>query len=122
MVSTDEDIDILCKKAKRWILHYAGQQSLDFDGSNKAESDIAHALSNITHLLLNAPQQILSKVYDSIGFNVINDNILRHLVIARICCKSNLEMRPIFHFTEKRIEAHICICFIAYKVYVISKF
>ena len=22
-----------------------------------------------------------------------------------------------FHFTEKRIEAHICICFIAYKVY-----
>jgi hypothetical protein len=29
----------------------------------------------------------------------------------------NLEARPIFHFTEKRIEAHICICFIAYKVY-----
>ena len=31
--------------------------------------------------------------------------------------KGNLEMRPVFHFTEKRIEAHICICFIAYKVY-----
>ena len=31
--------------------------------------------------------------------------------------KGNLEMRPIFHFTERRIEAHICICFIAYKVY-----
>ena len=31
--------------------------------------------------------------------------------------KGNLEMRPIFHFTEKRIEAHICICFVAYKVY-----
>lgn len=26
-------------------------------------------------------------------------------------------MRPIFHFTERRIEAHVCICFIAYKVY-----
>ena len=26
-------------------------------------------------------------------------------------------MRPMFHFTEKRIEAHVCICFIAYKVY-----
>lgn len=26
-------------------------------------------------------------------------------------------MRPMFHFTEKRIEAHICICFVAYKVY-----
>lgn len=31
--------------------------------------------------------------------------------------KGSLEMRPIFHFTERRIEAHICIYFIAYKVY-----
>ena len=31
--------------------------------------------------------------------------------------KGNLEMRPMFHFTERRIEAHVCICFIAYKVY-----
>jgi hypothetical protein len=22
-----------------------------------------------------------------------------------------------FHFTEKRIQAHVCICFVAYKVY-----
>jgi hypothetical protein len=26
-------------------------------------------------------------------------------------------MRPVFHFTPKRIEAHACICFVAYKVY-----
>ena len=31
--------------------------------------------------------------------------------------KGTLEMRPMFHFSEKRIEAHICICFVAYKVY-----
>ena len=31
--------------------------------------------------------------------------------------KGTLEMRPMFHFTERRIEAHICICFIAYKLY-----
>ena len=31
--------------------------------------------------------------------------------------KGNLEARPIFHFTSKRIEAHICICFITYKVF-----
>ncbi len=31
--------------------------------------------------------------------------------------KGTMEMRPIFHFTQKRIEAHICICFIAYKCY-----
>ncbi len=26
-------------------------------------------------------------------------------------------MRLMFHFTERRIEAHVCICFIAYKIY-----
>ncbi|MDR2138497.1 MAG: IS1634 family transposase, partial [Tannerella sp.] len=31
--------------------------------------------------------------------------------------KGSLYIRPMFHFTERRIEAHICICFIAYKVY-----
>ncbi len=31
--------------------------------------------------------------------------------------KTNIEMRPMFHFTSKRIEAHICICFVALKVY-----
>ena len=28
--------------------------------------------------------------------------------------KGTLELRPMFHFTEK---AHVCICFVAYKVY-----
>lgn len=31
--------------------------------------------------------------------------------------KGTLDMRPMFHFTERRIEAHVCICFISYKVY-----
>lgn len=31
--------------------------------------------------------------------------------------KGTLELRPMFHFTPKRIQAHVCICFIAYKVY-----
>jgi len=31
--------------------------------------------------------------------------------------KGTLEARPIFYFTERRIEAHICICFVAYKLY-----
>ncbi|GHT54001.1 hypothetical protein FACS189451_08400 [Bacteroidia bacterium] len=31
--------------------------------------------------------------------------------------KGTLELRPMFHFTKKRIEAHVCICFVAYKIY-----
>lgn len=31
--------------------------------------------------------------------------------------KGTIEMRPMFHFNPCRIEAHVCICFVAYKVY-----
>lgn len=31
--------------------------------------------------------------------------------------KSKIEVRPMFHFTRRRIEAHVCICFVALKVY-----
>ena len=31
--------------------------------------------------------------------------------------KGTIETRPIFHFTERRIEAHLCLCFVTYKVY-----
>ena len=31
--------------------------------------------------------------------------------------KGTLDMRPMFHFTERMIEAHVCICFVAYKIY-----
>ena len=31
--------------------------------------------------------------------------------------KGTLEVRPMFHFSKKRIEAHVCICFVALKVY-----
>jgi len=31
--------------------------------------------------------------------------------------KGTIELRPMFHFSERRIEAHVCICFVAFKVY-----
>jgi transposase len=31
--------------------------------------------------------------------------------------KTDLEIRPIYHRTQRRIEAHICIAFVAYKIY-----
>ena len=31
--------------------------------------------------------------------------------------KSKIEVRPMFHFTRRGIEAHVCICFVALKVY-----
>lgn len=85
VASTDEEADALYKDAQLWIRHYGGMQYIDFDGTGKTEADIDYALTHITKFLLNAPQAILGRVYDSIGFGKVGDDILRHLVIARCC-------------------------------------
>jgi len=41
---------------------------------------------------------------------------LWHVERAFRISKSNIEIRPMFHFTRRRIEAHVCICFVALKV------
>ena len=42
---------------------------------------------------------------------------LWHVERAFRISKSKIEIRPMFHFTPWRIEAHVCICFVALKVY-----
>jgi len=42
---------------------------------------------------------------------------LWHVEKAFRVAKSKIEIRPVFHFTRRRIEAHVCICFVALKVY-----
>jgi transposase len=46
---------------------------------------VEHFLSNIENILLNGPQLILNRVYCLIGFDQINDTVLKDLVVARIC-------------------------------------
>ena len=46
-----------------------------------------------------------------------NYNHLWHIEKAFRISKTDLRIRPIFHRLKRRIEAHICIAFCAYKVY-----
>lgn len=55
----------------------------------------------------NLPEKIISEQY----------NGLWQVERAFRITKGTLDLRPMFHFTKKRIEAHVCICFVAYKVY-----
>lgn len=51
-----------------------------------------------------------SEVYDAY-------HNLWHVERSFRIAKSKIEIRPMFHFTPRRIRAHICICFVALKVY-----
>ena len=83
--SSEEDIESLCKKATAWIRSFGGLQEFDFDNRRGKEiEDTKRLLNNIDNILINGTQLLLGQVYDSIGFNSIPDEILRHLVIARM--------------------------------------
>ena len=67
------------------IRSFGGQQELDFDDrKGKEVEETERFLSNIDNVLINGTRLLLDQVYDSIGFNRIPDEILRHLVIARV--------------------------------------
>jgi len=85
-VSSDEgEIGSLVQKGKEWIRRYGGQTVLDVEGIGEASSKVDEVLDNIESAAINGTQLILNKVYDEVGFNAIDDNKLRNLVLARIC-------------------------------------
>lgn len=87
VASSDSELADLCRQASEWLRRYGGQLEMDFiDESEKRqeEEETDRVLSNIDSLLINGHRHILDQVYNSIGFNQIDDEILRHLVIARI--------------------------------------
>lgn len=84
----ENEINSLCAKGRQWIDNHLGQLSIDFEGHTKKDQEIKAAetmLNNIDSVLLNGAKLIIDKVYDSIGFNQIEDEVLRQLVVARLC-------------------------------------
>jgi transposase len=82
---SDEDAEVLCEEARFWLHTHDGQQILDFDDVKGRElEETARFTDNIDSVLINGTQLLLNRIYDDIGFNRIPDEILRHLVIARV--------------------------------------
>lgn len=83
--SSEDEIEQLCEKARKWISSYGGQEEFDFDNNLSRElEETIRVVDNMDAVLINGTQLLLNQVYDSIGFNQIPDGILRHLVIARV--------------------------------------
>ena len=95
---------LLKKKASRFYLSAKGNQQYE----------------------LNTAKIKADEVYDGILAIATNNTTLAHTLILEQykqlykiehtfrTFKSHLKMRPMFHWTDKRIEGHICLCYIAY--------
>jgi len=87
-VSTDSaEIDVLYQKGKEWIRQESALPDM-FDNYEHEKSELEvteRFFNNIESVLLNGTQLILSRVFGLTGFDRIDDELLKHLVIARIC-------------------------------------
>ena len=86
--SKDSDqVSHLYNQGKKWIATRLGDQDLfAFAEQEREEQQVTeYLLSNIENILLNGTQLILNRVFQLVGFDAIEDNILKHLVIARLC-------------------------------------
>jgi len=84
--SDNSTIESFYRQGKKWISNYFGEQDI-FESHNKAieEKQVTeYLLSNVENILLNGTLLILNKVFKLTGFDLIEDEIFRQLVIARL--------------------------------------
>jgi transposase len=75
------EIQILLKQANSYLKDYSGQQEIDFSNTDKL---IREVLNNIISHKLVGIDLILGKIFDDIGFNQIQDELFRDLVLYRL--------------------------------------
>ncbi len=91
-ISSDpKDIEDLVIQGKKWIRkeELRRRPEFDFDGvETKARQDeldrATQFISQIDNIILNGTQLILDKVFESIGFNQITDDLFRKLIVSRL--------------------------------------
>ena len=86
-VSDDEvQIEQYINQARQWIEIQSGTPDIFKQKAREEEEKqvTEHLLSNIENVLINGTQLILDKVFKITGFEAIEDDILRQLVIARL--------------------------------------
>lgn len=102
-----DDTGPLIDEAREWIdreqarrqprLDLFGEQR---DACEREREEVERVVSRVINVLLNGADLIL----DRVGFNRIDDEVFRKLVKARLSCPASK-------------KAHVCICFVALKVY-----
>jgi len=81
--TTQQEIEKLENLARQEIERIAGQPKLFPSESDALAEQMFSSLSNASIRTLG-PEIIFGKIYDSVGFNQINQELFRHLVIARL--------------------------------------
>ncbi|MDR1103366.1 MAG: transposase, partial [Tannerella sp.] len=91
-ISSDEkEIAALYQQGKKWITVQSVVRDIVTEQTRRQEEKLVteHVLENIENISLNGTQMILNQVLMQTGFDAIEDSILKHLVVSRICQPSS---------------------------------
>ena len=95
---------LIKKKASRYFIKQQSKDSYELDTEKIRQSEKYDGLLAISTNTANLSHQQVLEQYKQL-FKI--EHTFRTF-------KSHLETRPIFHWTNRRIEGHICLCYIAY--------
>lgn len=76
------EIDSLFKQGQAYIKKHKGQVEIDF---NNADEMFSKFIAGIKQINVAGGELLLGKIFDEIGFNEIQDELFKKLVIARLC-------------------------------------
>src|SRR5690625_318280 len=79
-------VELLFRQGKKWITNRVKGEDMFEQAIAQVEEEelVDNLLSNVENILINGTELILNRVYDRVGFNQIEDDILRYLSIARL--------------------------------------
>ena len=85
--SDTSEIATLYQQGKKWLDQHCGKRDMfhEADRQREEKQAVEYLLNNVENILLNGTQLILNEVFRLVGFDAIEDDILKHLVIARLC-------------------------------------
>ena len=98
--NTQSSIERLVEKANRWIKAESGIIELDFEDESTKFNNL---LNNIVSHKLVGIDLVLGKIFDEIGFNQIEDQLFRDLVLYRLVYpKSKLKTTEYLYRYEQK--------------------
>jgi len=81
--SADEtEVDRLFEEGRQWIKNRTGIREFDFTDYNHHTRLV---LQGIEEISVHGPELLLGRMFDRIGFDQIQDDLFRQLVLARLC-------------------------------------
>ncbi len=104
--SDPEEINRFFLKGKQEVINLTKQTSLNFEQETE-QHFITTFFKGIEMFSLAGPELLLGRLFDEIGFNAIDDDLLRHLVIARLVYPSSKLKTVDYLFKYKGITLDI---------------